>query len=296
MYAFTTTKGPNRGQKVAGNRFANMYIQEFPYENYSNAIDKLLDQTEKDEDERLVIREYLEEKTRPKLRKYRCRINDMLIVLDKFLGRSVDMDEIFKMPSDEIRDAINIYGISGSGKSYWSSEYCKRYKKLYPDRKIYLITTNKHDDDHYKKIGINKLDLSNRKIIDSCDFDEKTFANSLVIFDDIETHDRGIDLFVRHLRDMLFLKSRKHRTNILNVIHKSLDGYKTTIPNIECTGCVIFPRYNWSGAVRVLETYFAITPCQMKLIHSTKKLSRWVYIHKVFPKYMIHKDKIQMID
>ncbi len=294
MYAFNTKN--NDGIKVAGNKMTSVNIKEMPYECYTNAVDKLLEDLNETSGEKDIIREYLEEKTRPNLRKYKSKISDMLVVLDDYLDRTLAVDDVFKLPCVSPRDAINIYGISGSGKSYWASQYCKRYKKLYPKRSMYLITTNKSDDDHYKNMGIKKLDLSDREIIDECDMDETTFTDSLVIFDDIETHDRGIDLFVRQLRDLLFLKSRKHGTNIINVIHKSLDGHKSLIPNIECTGCIIFPRYNWSGAKRLLETYFAITPSQMKLIHSTKKSSRAVYIQKVFPKFMLYQDTAQMID
>lgn len=297
---FVLSKNKTKDEPVAYNSKEKWYIDKISYEENDKAIDNILDlniveENKFDNYEKTVIKEYLNERTVPKSRKYKIIISDMLYALDRYLNRSVEGSDFFKYPNNKLRDAINIYGISGSGKSYFAMQYCKRYRRIYPDRKIYLVTTNIHDDEIYSNLKIKKLGLT-RDIIQKLKFDEKTFENSLVIFDDIESADRAISAYVRGIRNMLFLKSRKHHTSILNIIHKGLGGHDTAISNNECTGGVFFVRYNWNESKSLLSKYFELTNSQLKIIHATKKTSRWVYIHKIFPKFLICSDRIQMLD
>lgn len=300
---FVLSKNKKADEPIAYNNSEKWYIDKIPYENHDKAIDEILELksikenlgSKFDDYEKTIIKDYLNERTIPKIRKYKTYISDMLYALDRCLNRSIDGQNFFRYPGDKIRDAINIYGISGSGKSYYAMQYCKRYRKIYPDRKIYLVTTNIHDDDLFRNLGIKKLSLS-RDVIKKLKFDEKTFKNALVIFDDIESDDRAISEYVRRIRNMLFLKSRKHHTSILNIIHKALGGHDTVTCNNECTGGVFFIRHNWAESKRLLSKYFELNDSQLKMVYATKKSSRCVYVHKIFPKFLICDDKIQMLD
>lgn len=267
------------------------------YDNYINAVDKLIQK--KKEDKRDLFREYILDKNMPKCCKYRGEINDMIDVIDQYLGRTIYSDNLFKLPyCDEkkgIRDAISILGISGSGKSWWIARYCELYKDLYPENDVFLITANKKSDPEFKNFKKKKL-VVDREKIKQINFNEASFKNSCVILDDIESNDDGINFFIRELRDMLFEKSRKHNTIILSVCHKALSGRQTIKQNLECNGCVVFPRHNPKESRNVLRTYFDLDETQIKKVMDEKINNRWVYINKIYPRYYITEDKLQLLD
>ena len=276
----------------------DIFIKEIPYGEYTEKIEFILEQEIKNENDRDELFSYMEERILPR-GKYRKKVSAMISVLDEVFNRVIKVsrpDFFMKVPNPITRDAINIYGQAGSGKTYWASLYAKQYRKKFPKADIYLITTNVENDPLYKGLKIKKLDISNRDLLDDYNFNETTFADSLVIFDDIEHNDAGIYMWIRKLRDMLFLKSRKHNVDIINIIHKGLDNKNSNTPNNECTGGVFFPRYGWSEAKKILTNYFNINSKQMEYINKSKKNSRWVYVHKVFPKYMITEQNIIMLD
>ena len=51
------------------------------------------------------------------------------------------------------RDILYVVGASGSGKSYFVSQYGKNYKSFYPKNQIYVFSTVDDDKDGIDKIG-----------------------------------------------------------------------------------------------------------------------------------------------
>jgi hypothetical protein len=61
------------------------------------------------------------------------------------------------------REILYITAPSGSGKSYYTAQYLKEYKRLYPKRSIYVISSLKEDktlDNEIKNLKRLKLDSS----------------------------------------------------------------------------------------------------------------------------------------
>ena len=99
-------------------------------------------------------------------------------------------------PKKDKREIYYVAGASGSGKSFQARGIAERYKKLFPDREIYLISKLTEDEtlDTMKtgkpsRINVETL-LSNP--IDNID----VFENSLVIFDDYDLND--IKVFIHN--------------------------------------------------------------------------------------------------
>lgn len=300
MHRIITTKYFNNFDNVIGiNRknFNTYKLVEDKYDKYSKAVDKLV--KSENENEKDLIKEYITDGNIPKRCSLRGKVNDMIDVIDLFLHRTIQLKKpyMFKFPMgiNGNRDAISINGIAGSGKSWWIARYCELYMELYPSNTIYLITANVVNDKEFKKIKHKKLVVT-RDIISQAKFDEGSFPNSLVILDDIESSDDGINLWIRGLRDMLFEKSRKHNTVILSVSHKALCGRLTVKQNLECNGVVVFPRHSPKEIRSLLNTYFDLNETQIKKILAEKINSRWVYVSKVYPRYYITDKKIQLID
>jgi chromosomal replication initiation ATPase DnaA len=88
------------------------------------------------------------------------------------------------------RQCIYICGQSGSGKSYFTSNYVKQYKKQYPKNDIFVISSIDEDKsiDILKPIRINVL---NPDFLDD-DISLEDFKDSLVIFDDIDVFETKI--------------------------------------------------------------------------------------------------------
>lgn len=289
------------GRPFGGKQNNLIYICNMDYNCYIKKVENLLSRWVDDAGDREYLINFIHERQLPK-GKYKKLVGDMISSLDEAFGRNMSFSNkkiiLMKYPNPLSRDAITIYGQNGSGKSYWASQYIKLYKKNYPDQSIYLITTNVDDESVYKGMSVKKLDVSDRDKLDSYKFDETTFADSLVIFDDIEHYDVGIYTWIRNLRDILFLKARKHNVDILNIVHKGLDSYNTRIPNNEQTGGVFFPRHNVQEAKKILSSYFDLNTKQINQVlgSETKRESRWVYVNKIYPKYMITEKRVILLD
>lgn len=278
------------------------YLKSIDYNDYVEKVKNLIKKHEDDPIKAEYLFNCVEQKRAPPSRKDKILCKSLIETIDNFYDKSIirfsdKNDKSFmKLPNPLTRDSVNIYGMAGSGKSYWCAQYIKILKLFFRDIEIYLITTNEHNDPAYSGLGINRLDVSDRELIEGLEFDEAKFEEAVVIFDDIETHDKGIYTWIRNLRDKLFLKSRKHNTMILNVIHKGLDNFKTNIPNNECNFGVFFPRHGWAEAQKILTTYFDIDQRHMNSISSVKKYSRWICVSKTYPKYIIHEKGIMVLE
>lgn len=304
MYCITIVKPKNINDKyfpISIHRPTKnvFYIKE---ENLDDILDKknnLIDRFMPDasNDDKNELLDMIDSKKLPRNSQMKIFVKAAIGALDEYLNRDLKTSKgMFKLPNVITRDAINIYGVAGSGKTYWAAEYMKIYKSLFPDNQIYLITTNQAKDNLYTGFGIKKLNVSNKDMLDNYKFSENDFSNSLVVFDDIESSDKDVYTWIRNLRDMLFQKSRKVNTEILNIIHKGLDNKMTVIPNRECNGGVFFPRHSWSEAKKILELYFDMTNAQIDKIYSLRNKTRSLYICKVYPKYVIYDEGIIILD
>lgn len=111
----------------------------------------------------------------------------------KRIKTECDNDKTIELPDDSTfqpipnadpksRDVFYVAGQSGSGKSYFARGIAENYKKLYPDREIYLISKLQEDETLDKmKIGKPKRISLQSLVDDPPNLDE--FKECLVIFD-----------------------------------------------------------------------------------------------------------------
>ena len=83
------------------------------------------------------------------------------------------------------RDILYISGQSGSGKSYYSKNYIKEYKKIHKNNDIYLFSNIMNDDSFDEIKGIKKIDIFDEDFID-IDLKADEFGDSLILFDDVD--------------------------------------------------------------------------------------------------------------
>jgi hypothetical protein len=189
------------------------------------------------------------------------------------------------------RDCWYIAGQSGSGKSYIAKMLAENYCKMYPDRKIYLISKLDNDD---------TIDSANCDIIrlDYSDWDTEPpeinqIKNCMVIFDDVDTISKcenGIE--VQQFADDIATMGRKHGDEQGNItmiyISHTLTNYKKSrILLLESTHYVLFPQNTSTNTMRhLLITHVGMDEGDIRQLKRLK--SRWICIKKGFPSYLIY--------
>jgi hypothetical protein len=182
------------------------------------------------------------------------------------------------------RGVYYITGMSGSGKSYMAKTLAESYKKMYPEREIYLIS-KLDDDDTLDGMTIGKPKrLSIDSIID--DYPSLSeFEDCMVIFDDFESLELPKLKVIWNLINDLASQGRHSRTTLLVLLHKPSDYKNTRLLLTEATHFIIYPLSTSSHVLRyLLGNHLGL---EKKDILAMKKMGRWVCISKNYPQYLI---------
>lgn len=184
----------------------------------------------------------------------------------------------------ESRGVYYITGMSGSGKSYMAKTLAESYKKMYPEREIYLIS--KLDDDD--TLDGMKIGKPKRLSIDSIIQDYPTideFKDCFVIFDDFESLELPKLKVIWNLINDIASQGRHTRTTLAVLLHKPTDYKNTRLLLTEATHFVIYPLSTSAHALRhLLGNHLGL---EKNEITSIKKLGRWVCISKNYPQFLI---------
>lgn len=201
--------------------------------------------------------------------------------------------EILPYPvSDGTSERGYIAGPSGSGKSTCTSKYANLFKKLYPDRKLYIFSDVEEDE------VLDKLDPIRIKL------DEQIYenpiasgelANSIVIFDDIDSiMDKKIKNAVETLRDSLLKRGRHENITVVCTSHQITNYKETRVVLGEANYITVFPRSGSTNGIQyVLKKYCGFNSDQIDKIMNLP--SRWVSIYKTYPLYVIYNSGVYVV-
>jgi hypothetical protein len=195
-------------------------------------------------------------------------------------------------PDPKTRQVYYVAGQSGSGKSYFARGIAENYKKLYPEREIYLISKLQEDETLDKmKTGKPKRISLQSLVDDPVDLDE--FKNCLVIFDDFDTLDKPYFTVVHKLIEDLCIMGRHTCTSMLILSHYLTNYSKTRLILGEAQFLVLYPLATSQKALKyVCEHYGGL---DKEDIHTLKRRGRWVCIHKNYPSYVISSQEANML-
>ena len=175
-----------------------------------------------------------------------------------------------------------VTGASGSGKSYYTKEYADEYKRMYPKRDIYIISSIKEDKTLDKIKGLKRIKLDSQEFLTN-DLTAEDFKDCLVIFDDTDClTDKRQKIKVDSILNSVLETGRHFNVEVIYTSHLACNGKDTRRILNECKSVTIFPSGLGGKAMKyLLDNYFGLDKEQIKKI---KKLnSRWVTIQKGFP-------------
>jgi hypothetical protein len=185
---------------------------------------------------------------------------------------------------DTERQILYITGASGSGKSTYTKNYCKQYKKLYPKRPIYLFSSIKEDP------SLDEV-KPHRIVIDDSLVDAplaaEEFADSLVIFDDTDCiSNKKHREAVNNILSEILETGRHFNTSCILTFHLATGGRDTRRILNECHAVVWFPHSGSNvGTKRLLCDYLGLDKNMIKRI---KKMdTRWACLHKNYPQVLM---------
>lgn len=189
------------------------------------------------------------------------------------------------LPNREIVEKIYISGVSGSGKSTFTGNWIKYYKKMFRKDDIYLFSSVEEDavlDKQNPTRIILDDDLLNEPI------EPNELSNSLVIFDDTDIiRNKEMRKYLENLKDAILEIGRHYQTRTLITSHL-LSNYASTrrILN-EATCVVMFPKSNGVYHIKnFLKIYCSMDKKQIEKFINLP--SRWVAIYRTYPSYVIY--------
>lgn len=190
--------------------------------------------------------------------------------------------ELLPTTDPKKREVWYIAGQSGSGKSYVAKGLAAFYKKLFPERNVYLISKLDKDDTLDALKFLKRLSI--RSFMDDYpELDE--FTDCMVIFDDFDTLDKDAYKVVHKLIEDLAIMGRHTNTTMLILSH-FLTNYKATrLILSEATHIVVYPMSTSYHALRhLIRGYVGVDEADL----SRHRLlgSRWLCYKKGHPMWL----------
>jgi hypothetical protein len=179
------------------------------------------------------------------------------------------------------RSITYVTGASGSGKSYYTKMYVDEYKKIYPKREVFLISSIDDDSSIDKIKNLNRIKLEGDFLRD--EVSAKDFKDSCIIFDDTDViTNKFIKLKVTALLNSVLETGRHFNIEVVYTSHIACDGLATKRILNECKSVVIFPSGLGNKSIKyLLDNYFGLSKEQITKIKRVN--SRWVCINKTYP-------------
>jgi chromosomal replication initiation ATPase DnaA len=214
---------------------------------------------------------------------------------DDALQKIVLDDGKFKiMPVFDKFQVYYLYGASGSGKSYIARDIAESYHQQNPKNGVFLISKLADDSTLDKAKFIKRIDVESFKE-EKCNVME--FSDSMVIIDDYEgweSSDKLLYNIIISIINDISSMGRHHHINLIVCNHNHTNYRSTRLLLNEATGIIIYPQSSGDHALKYLLTsYVGLTKAQIQEIKKAK--SRWVFVHKHAPRYMMTIDELSFL-
>ena len=227
------------------------------------------------------------DKRRPANRELAIHYDHAMNILDGNKSKEIILEDGILVPmfdSSMERQVMMIGGMSGSGKSYYTANLCRTYKKQFPNHKLILFS-NKSSDPAFDSLGyVERVVIDEELIVEPITLDE--LRNTLVIFDDVEhCHIKDVDKELDRIRDLILVQGRSYKTSFVYVSHQFSNYRQTRGILNECHSLTFFPATATKHSMKYLfDKYLGF---DRKTIEKLMRLpSRWVTVQKSPPSAM----------
>jgi len=215
-------------------------------------------------------------------------ISDLYQLAVKNKHKSITLREgtFSPLPSGKGREVIYITAPSGAGKSTWISKYAKNYLKMYPGNRVILLSRLGKDEVLDQIKGLRRLPL-NQEIVEHPINCQEELRDTLVIFDDVDTmKGKAVKKALMELQDDILQVGRHSNTSILISSHLTTNYKETRVVLAESHKVVVFPRASSAHSLRYLLTKYVGVEKQ-DLSKIMRSPSRWVQVHRNFPRFVL---------
>mgnify|MGYP006267701717 CR=1 FL=1 len=216
-------------------------------------------------------------------------------LIDDYEKITLDDDEgYFQYVSDKKmdRDVIYICGGPGSGKSYWIKNYLENYfLSAYRNYPIYLISSKDEDTQLDKIKRVKRLTIDETYISNPIDY--KSFEESLVIMDDIDSFKGKLKEEIYHLRDIIINNGRSYKINLIATTHEATG--KINKIALDFSNAIVFFLRNYNNNLKYfLESYIGLDKKQIDELKNQKKAKgrSTVYIKRTYTHIIMQDNRI----
>ena len=198
-------------------------------------------------------------------------------------------------PDPKKRQIWYICGASGAGKSWFAKGIAESYKKLYPDREVYLVSKLNEDETLDNMKGGKPKRIKVQSLVDAYPESLEDFRESLIIFDDFDTFEKPYNVAVQKFIDDVASMGRHTITSMLCISHLITNFSKTRLILNESHFYVVYPNgCSAKGLNLLLGTYAGLDKSEIDRIR--KMDSRWACIFKNYPPYMITEREAKLLN
>ena len=201
-----------------------------------------------------------------------------------------DTDEIIQqIPNKKTeRSILYITGASGSGKSYYTREYIKQYRNIFPKNPIYLFSSLNDDPTLDKLTYVKRVNLDDNFLNTFFTIDD--FKSSLILFDDTDCiTNKFMKKKLQSIMSLILETGRHTKTSFIYTSHLANKGNDTKQILNESHSLTFFPNNMGVRTSKyLLEGLFGFDKDQIKKIRKIGTKSRWVSILKTFPIIVIY--------
>ena len=186
---------------------------------------------------------------------------------------------------------IAIFGPSGVGKSTFTGNWLKQYKRLYPKNSIYIFSPILHDPafdavkPEYVKIDISILEEP---------LDVKEFKSSCCVFDDTESiTNKELNRAIATFRDECYQIGRHENITTVSITHVILNSSASKVILNESDSVCLFPRSNFSAISNLCRRYYGFDRSSLQYLKDVK--SRYAVVKRSYPTTIITENAIKIL-
>lgn len=193
------------------------------------------------------------------------------------------------------RQAIFIWGASGSGKSVSARMYIDHVRNLKRPKdkpEVWIFSGNDNHDPAFDGMkNVYFFDLEN--VGDLMQLSYKEFKDCIVVFDDWESKNETVAILLENLMRQLLEFSRKQNVTIIAITHQAMQGNRTKSIIKECDTFIVYHKNDWNSCFRFMNNYLNMNARDLEQIRRLP--GRMLVLRKSHPSVLVSDKLIKIL-